>query len=221
MSHISRELSSRSLKIPVSARALDYLFEIDGIIAEEAKRTGCGHCGGKSLHRADYYRADWGLPSVPGGVRPRPGFACGRCRRRTTPPSVRYAGRRFYVAAVFLPFSLFLPGSLDRLRTEAGLSIAPCAATRRRWRRWWRDGFPRTLRWRDLAARIAEHAGEAPPVRLLKLSRRGDWTRLPAFGILQLLKRFRPFGRRRIRKPGINRGFAHRDALSQILKEVH
>jgi len=36
------------------------------------------------------------------------------CGKRAQPPSVRYAGRRFYVAPVFVAFGLLLPGSIDR-----------------------------------------------------------------------------------------------------------
>lgn len=60
----------------------------------EAQRLGCPRCGGR-LHRADWPRKPRGLPegiAATGSI--RLGLCCAEegCRRRTTPPSLRFPG---------------------------------------------------------------------------------------------------------------------------------
>ncbi len=91
---------------PPEAKFFEGLLEVDRGELERAQRSGCPHCGGR-LDRADYPRKPRGLPSDPlvdelFGT--RFSLCCSRegCRRRLTPPSVRFLGRRVYVGAVVM-----------------------------------------------------------------------------------------------------------------------
>ena len=74
-------------------------------------RFGVGYggcpCGG-CLHRADYPRKPRGVPDGYDQMFSRRfSFCCAEpeCRKRRTPPSVRFSGRRLYVAAVVVACS--------------------------------------------------------------------------------------------------------------------
>jgi hypothetical protein len=68
-----------------------FLLSVDKDLAECARRDGCS-CGGR-LHCADYPRAPrCGLDQLSDECRYRFSFCCDRdgCRKRVTPPSVRF-----------------------------------------------------------------------------------------------------------------------------------
>src|SRR5579862_4247721 len=73
------------------------LQKVDGDFAEEAHQQGCLFCGG-NLHRANYDRKPRGGPQWDW----RFSFCCAKedCRRRRTPPSVRFLGRKVYAGLV-------------------------------------------------------------------------------------------------------------------------
>jgi hypothetical protein len=84
------------------ASLYDQLLTFDQDPAAEARRAGCGFCGGR-LHSARYPRKSrGGLDELGPDYATRLSFCCAvdGCRRRTTPPSVRYLGRRAYLGAV-------------------------------------------------------------------------------------------------------------------------
>ncbi len=160
-----------------NAKFLGRLFEVDQAIAERIRSEGCPHCGGP-LHVSNYPRKPRGIPDgLPGCWDLRLSFCCGRegCRRRRTPPSVRFHGRRVFAAVVFLlvgllayarPASRWKPWSRIRDRFEIS------RRTFRGWLCWWRQQFPLTevaqqLRWHspDGATPLAlfrHFAGPAP-----------------------------------------------------------
>ena len=77
-----------------NARIWFFLKQVDAAEAEVCRSAGCPHCGGE-LHSATYPRKPHGLaPSLRADAR-RFSFCCSRCRRRVTPPSSRFFGRRF------------------------------------------------------------------------------------------------------------------------------
>ena len=124
-----------------------FLSSIDQHLAMQARAKGCPYCGGV-LHSAAYIRKPRGLPAEerPGGK--RESFCCHTCRRRTTPMSVRYLGRRVYTGAVVLLLSAMHSGvttrRLEQLRGTLGVS----RRTLQRWRHWWRTVFVITPFWR-------------------------------------------------------------------------
>ena len=78
-----------------------FLFSVDEDLAEESRRAGCS-CGGR-LHRAKYPRKPrGGCADLPESCGCRLSFCCERdgCRKRVTPPSVRFLGRKVYLGAV-------------------------------------------------------------------------------------------------------------------------
>ncbi|MGH8787336.1 MAG: transposase [Cupriavidus necator] len=114
------------------------LRRIDDDLAQSVQDKGCQHCG-QSLHRADYPRKPRGCPP---SARPycctRLSFCCADCRRRCTPGSVRFLGRRVYLAIILVLRSGRAHCScLDEL---PGIGWA----TLKRWRQWWTETFPNT-----------------------------------------------------------------------------
>jgi hypothetical protein len=84
----------------------------------------------------------------------RRSFCCGReeCRKRVTPPSVRFLGRRVYVAAVVLLCSA------QKVCSKKESLKAP-RRTIRRWVRWFRESMTGSCFWQIRRGRLM------PPVR--------------------------------------------------------
>ena len=115
-----------------NARVWAFLKRVDEAEAEACREAGCPRCGG-DLHSARYPRKPHGLaPELRDDVR-RFSFCCVDCRRRMTPPSVRFFGRRFRVAPLFLLVSALVLGGArlegDRPQVgDPGVDAAPLAA---------------------------------------------------------------------------------------------
>jgi hypothetical protein len=134
------------------------LLRIDEELAEEIRQAGCT-CGGPR-HRANYPRSPRGTPvCVPEGYGLRLSFCCGRegCRKRATPPSVRFLGRRWYLGGVVVVACVLANGATPwRLGVLEELLEGPIPRrTLARWRRWWREVFPETAFWAQARARFA------------------------------------------------------------------
>lgn len=147
------------------ARFYQRLFLIDQQIGNETQAAGCPYCGG-ALHRADYPRKPRGIRSVLDNTyESRLSFCCARegCRRRTTPASVRFLGRKVYLGVIVILVTAMEHGLSvpRRRRLIEQLDLWP--QTIARWRRWWRESFPRTRSWQALRGRFM------PPVELRRL----------------------------------------------------
>ena len=122
------------------------LRETDEAIAARVARAGCPHCDGR-LHRGDYPRKPRGgaIAVVAEDAERRISLCCDRegCRRRATPPSVRFLGRKVYVGAAIVIASVaaLLTASISETRRETGIPTR----TLRRWGGWWRVGFGGSL----------------------------------------------------------------------------
>ena len=131
------------------------LEKVDGDFAEEAHQQGCLFCGG-ALHRADYDRKPRGGPQWDW----RYSFCCAKedCRRRRTPPSVRFLGRKVYAGLVVVLLSTMLHGlNAERVRRIRQLLNTEDRIDRRtleRWRQWWLDTFVRCSFWKEARARF-------------------------------------------------------------------
>ena len=81
------------------------LTVVDATIAARVAASACSRCGGP-LHVGNYLRKPRGglLAAAGEDFALRFSLCCGRegCRRRTTPPSVRFLGRRVYLGAVVI-----------------------------------------------------------------------------------------------------------------------
>lgn len=164
------------------------LLTIDQDVAARYRRKGC-LCGGR-LHRSSYRRKPRGGPrELPEGYDVRESYCCSEegCRRRLTPPSVRFLGRRVYLGAVVVLVSAMAHGVTAKraslLRELCGVS----ARTLRRWRKWWRERFVRSPLWRGLRGRFVPPVGESSlPASLLERIE-GQEPSARALRMLQLL----------------------------------
>ena len=125
------------------ARFHEQLLVFDRDLSATARAAGCGHCGG-ALHAAPFGRKPRGGPAGLGqDYARRFSFCCAvdGCRKRTTPPSLRFLGRKVYLATVVTLISAMLHGStparLTRLSSVPGIDRRTLA----RWRAWWRSTF--------------------------------------------------------------------------------
>jgi hypothetical protein len=121
----------------------EQLLAFDRDLAASARAARCWLCGG-ALHSASYDRKPRGCPSGLGqGYAERFSFCCAvdGCRKRTTPPSLRFLGRHIYLATVVTLISALMlgttPSRLARLSIVPGLDRRTLA----RWRVWWRSAF--------------------------------------------------------------------------------
>ncbi len=142
-----------------------FLTRIDEEFAAAARLAGCRACEG-SLHVANYPRKPRGCPAaVQEEYSRRLSFTCGRCDLRTTSPSVRFAGRRVYLAVVLMLVSPRGNAATQVLRDR--LRVA--AVTLKRWRRWWRESFPSTPFWQAACERFMPPVGAGQlPLSLLE-----------------------------------------------------
>lgn len=125
-----------------------FLSAIDSDLASRARMQGCSFCGG-ALHSACYPRKPRGGSVELDTTAPitRQSFCCDRCRRRTTPESVHFLGRRVYPGFVIVLLSAMQSGVTDNLINELRLSLGVARRTLQRWRQWWREIFVKTPFW--------------------------------------------------------------------------
>ena len=132
-----------------------YLLSVDQDLAERLRQKGCS-CGGR-LHRADYRPAPRGGPAdLPEPCCYRFSFCCDRdgCRKRATPPSVRFLGRKVYLGGVVILISAMRQGPTPRRLGELLRLFGVDAATITRWQAFWRDHVPKTPFWKMARARL-------------------------------------------------------------------
>ncbi len=80
-------------------------------------------------------------------------FCCAVCRKRSTSLSVRFLGRRVYLALAVVLVSASRTGSTPTgVRLGAELGVA--RQTLQRWQTWWIEQFPLTPLWRATCARF-------------------------------------------------------------------
>ena len=126
------------------AKFHEQLLAFDRDIAASARAARCRLCGG-ALHSGSYARKPRGGPAAGLGREhaERFSFCCAvdDCRKRATPPSLRFLGRHVYLATVVTLISALMlgatPSRLARLSVVPGLDRRTLA----RWRVWWRSTF--------------------------------------------------------------------------------
>jgi hypothetical protein len=163
------------------ASLYDQLLTFDCDLAAEARAAGCAFCGG-ILHSARYPRKPRaGLDELGPDYATRLSFCCAvdGCRRRTTPPSVRYLGRRVYLGAVVVLVTAMTGGitatRAARLREWLGVSVR----TLKRWRVWWQETFVASPFWRGARGRFMPPVViEVLPASLLERFAGDERTRL-------------------------------------------
>jgi hypothetical protein len=140
------------------------LERVDEAVMQRAAAAGCPRCAGP-LHRSDYDRKPRGALIAPEGeefVR-RFSLCCGQegCRKRATPPSVRFLGRRVYLGAVVIVASMVAVAlrSAGEIRRRTGVP----ARTAARWVGWWQGPFLKTEVFVTICAQlIGVDVGQVP-----------------------------------------------------------
>jgi hypothetical protein len=165
-----------------------FLFTVDEQLAAESRKAGCP-CGGR-LHRANYPRNPrGGCANLPESYRHRLSFCCERdgCRKRTTPPSVRFLGRKVFLGAVVVLVAAMRQGPSPRRVRELTELFDVDRRTIARWCIFWREHFPQTAFWRVARGRFLPSLSVANLPRALleafihREDSRADWKDLLRF----------------------------------------
>jgi hypothetical protein len=149
------------------------LLAFDADLAEVARAGRCLICSGP-LHSAKFPRKPRGRCCTLGPEHDlRFSFCCAidGCRKRETPPSLRFLGRKVYLAVTVVLVAIMRHGATAARVTRLTAAVRVDRRTIERWRAWWRDTFTATPFWQMARAAFM------PPV---------DHDRLPA----TLLERF-------------------------------
>jgi hypothetical protein len=133
-------------------RFYEFLTQIDQDIAAQVQEENCPHCLEGSLHIANYPRKPRGFREhLDVAYQTRLSFCCSRegCRRRCTPPSVRFLGRKVYLGVVVILVTAMVHGLSPHRRKALieQLDLWPQAIAR--WRQWWRVIFPTSRCWQS------------------------------------------------------------------------
>jgi len=168
----------------------ELLEKCDADLAEKCQQAGCLKCGGR-LDRSDYRRKPRGGPEEAKPTeRWRDSFCCDveGCRKRHTPPSVRFLGRKIYWGVVVVLMAAMQhglkPARVEVLRERLEIDRRTLA----RWRTWWLETFVESRFWKEARARFLP----VPCPQTL------PWSLGEAFGIdrldrlLELLQFLRP-----------------------------
>jgi hypothetical protein len=149
-------------------RVWEHLLRIEQDLAEVERRRGCLRCGGR-LDGARYPRKPRGCPiELDARYESRLSLCCDACRKRTTPPSVLFLGRRVYYGAAIVLSVMDKTLTTKRL-VELKQRLGVDRRTVRRWQRWWRESFPRTALWSTERGRLMPPVDEsALPASLLE-----------------------------------------------------
>jgi hypothetical protein len=173
----------------LSDRKVFWLFFVfDEDLANKAQAAGCPLCGGP-LHQAHYQRKPRGWSFGPDeDLDRRFSFCCYLCRRRLTPSSFRFLGRKVYVGGVLVLVSALLGDASARRCRRLHDLCGVDARTLARWRSWWANVFSQTEVWQGLSIGVLLDGTPSIPIPLRLL--RG--VRLPSLAgtltrVLQLL----------------------------------
>ncbi|MDO8542844.1 MAG: hypothetical protein Q7S40_20575 [Opitutaceae bacterium] len=117
------------------------LTKIDADPAAQACAQGCGG----ALHRADYPRKVRGVKVEAR----RDSFCCAEegCRRRVTPGSVRFLGRRIYAGFIVVLLTALRHGLTAERVAALQEHLGVDRHTLERWRAWWLQDFAPGRRW--------------------------------------------------------------------------
>lgn len=146
------------------------LPRFDDDLAARVREGGCPRCGGR-LDVADYPRKPRGGSIELGddyGM--RRSFCCAveGCRRRRTPPSVRFLSRTVYIGAVAVLAAAMQHGPTKQRVARLAALLGINRRTLVRWRRWWSSTFRVSRFWDSLRGRFMPAVDEATmPASLL------------------------------------------------------
>ena len=86
----------------------------------------------------------------------RDSFCCARegCRKRTTPPSLRFLGRRVYLGGIVVLVSAMTDGVTAKRAAAICALVGVSVRTLQRWRAWWLRTVPQMAFWKGARARF-------------------------------------------------------------------
>lgn len=132
----------------VDTRFYTRLFDLDRLIAEQIRQAKCLFCGG-TLHQSHFPRKPRGIPEgLPSDFHIRFSYCCSQdgCRKRLTPPSMRFLSRKVYCSSIIFLVFLF-KAQTDELKVEylnKILDTSLSIETLRRWRNFWKNIVPKS-----------------------------------------------------------------------------
>jgi hypothetical protein len=132
------------------------LLAIDRDLAEKVRSGGCP-CGGR-LHAANYPRKPRGGPPCPDPTFSlRLSFCCDvdGCRCRSTPPSVRFLGRKIYLGVMVVLITAMRQGPSPKGSSLLQKRFGADRRTIARWQTWWKEIFAGSKFWKAAKARFA------------------------------------------------------------------
>ena len=145
-----------------------FLVTVDQDLATTKRDQGCP-CGGR-LHSANYPRKPrGGCKNLPESYSHRLSFCCERdgCRKRSTPPSVRFLGRKVYLGAVVVLVAAMRQGPAPRRVRELTELFGADVRTIIRWRKFWLEHFEQTEFWKVARTRFVPGLAAADLPRAL------------------------------------------------------
>jgi hypothetical protein len=135
-----------------------HLYEIDKKTAERYRQLPCPYCGGP-LYFSNYMRKPRGEPEdVPEKYFIQFSLCCGTegCRKRLTPPSCRFMGRKIYWFAVILCILTDFQNTNEKATvSDWSMRTGICRNTIKRWLAFFHDTFPASRIWRRLRGQIS------------------------------------------------------------------
>lgn len=160
------------------------LLKADEELAAEARARGCS-CGG-ALHSARYPRKPRGaLVELPVGYVRRESLCCAEdgCRRRTTPPSLRFLGRKVYLGVIVALMTAMRHGVTASRAAALRRAVGVSRKTLLRWRAWWTTRFNATVFWASARAELMPSVPERdlPASLLIRFEGAGTSTGLVRF----------------------------------------
>lgn len=134
------------------ARLFGVLQRFDEDLAARTRAERCPFCGGR-LDVANYARKPRGGPD---GHNVRLSFCCGveGCRRRATPASVRFLGRKVYLGAMVVLATAMQQGLSPRRLLHLQEVLGVSRRTLKRWRAWWTEAFRTSPFWWSARGRL-------------------------------------------------------------------
>jgi hypothetical protein len=146
------------------------LYQLDKLIAEQIRSCNCLFCGAV-LHVAMYPRKPRGVSRGQLGkeYECRFSFCCKECRRRCTPPSVRFLGRKVYLGVMVVLAAAAAQGLTDQRYQKLVEHLPLSRYTLQRWLIWWQEQLPETPFWRKLQGRVPSISQAPLPAAILDL----------------------------------------------------
>lgn len=139
------------LKYLNDKRLYSFLDYVDKDMAHKVKKARCFICG-SPIHVANYHRKPRGKPSHNNETYwMRYSFCCSRdgCRKRATPPSVRFLGRNVYLGVVVFLITACCQGATPLGLKHLKKTLDVDRKTLKRWRTWWEEIFPKSDFWQQ------------------------------------------------------------------------